>query len=352
MHPGFGGYSVKYSPWGGGMMAVCAAENFGVQGSGKVYIVSNQGAQGGINVERMVATEDGAFDVAWSEHSPNHFVVACGDGVLKLFDVSTVAENPNPVSVMRHQQGEVYSVDWNLVSKDTFVSGCWNREIKVFHPATGACVNTFVGHQKEVYRVAFSPKHNELFASCSGDGTFKLWDTRTAQSMLTQSGHNGEIILGCDWNKYDPNVLATSSVDKTVKLWDVRRPQQPLFLLRGHQSAVRTVRCSPHSRNLILSGGYDFQLCLFDTDRPQPLSQRYVQHKEFVVGCDWSLEHPGVVASTGWDSMLYVWKLGTPIVATHGAQPPLPPCPPPIKQMPVDGMNPGMPPAAPRTVPH
>ncbi|KAJ9464359.1 Peroxisome biogenesis protein 7 [Diplonema papillatum] len=328
LHPGFCGYGVEYSPWGGDRMAVCAAENFGVKGTGKIYILNNAGG-GPLQLETMAATEDGVFDIAWSETSPNHLVAACGDGVVKVFNLQTCGEASMPELVLRHGRGEVYSANWNTISKTFFITSSWGREVRIWNPANGSCVMTYTEHQKEVYNAVWNPKNNDLFASCSGDGTFKLWDARRPTSLITHAGHNGEIILSCDWNKYDANVLVTSGVDRVVRMWDVRKVQQPLLALRGHQSAVRRVKCSPHSRNLILSAGYDFQLCLFDTDRRQPLAQRYVQHKEFVVGCDWSLEHPGVVTSTGWDSLVFVWELGKPVVATHGAQPPLPPCLPP-----------------------
>eukprot|EP01063_Lacrimia_lanifica_P025196 TRINITY_DN32974_c0_g1_i1.p2 TRINITY_DN32974_c0_g1~~TRINITY_DN32974_c0_g1_i1.p2 ORF type:complete len:354 (+),score=98.90 TRINITY_DN32974_c0_g1_i1:76-1137(+) len=335
MHPNFGGYAAEFSPWGGGLLAVCAAECFGVQGSGKLYILNTQG-QGPVKLEAGAATADGCFDAAWSELAAHHVVVGCGDGNVLLWDLRTIGTG-QPQAVMRHSQGEVYSCHWNQVSKQVFATGCWNREIKIWNAQTCQPVRTYQEHMKELYCVKWSPKNNDMMASCSGDGMFKVWDARQPKSLLSHPGHGGEIILSCDWNKYDPNVLVTSGVDRMVKMWDIRRPQQPLLLLRGHQSAVRTVKCSPHSRNLILSGGYDFQLCLFDTARQQPLSQRYVQHKEFIVGLDFALDAPGVVASTGWDCLTYTWTLGKPVVATHQAQAPLPqwPIPPKLPRPPV-----------------
>lgn len=77
---------------------------------------------------RRFDTQDSLYDTAWSEIHENQIVVACGDGSVKLFDISL--EN-YPVQSWQEHNREVYSVSWNLVSKDTFASSSWDGTIKV-----------------------------------------------------------------------------------------------------------------------------------------------------------------------------------------------------------------------------
>jgi peroxin-7 len=73
-------------------------------------------------------TQDSLYDTAWSEAHENQIAVACGDGSVKLFDISL---NNFPVQSWQEHNREVYSVSWNLVSKDTFASSSWDGTIKV-----------------------------------------------------------------------------------------------------------------------------------------------------------------------------------------------------------------------------
>jgi len=77
---------------------------------------------------RRFDTQDSLYDTAWSEAHENQIVVACGDGSVKLFDI---ALNNFPVQSWQEHNREVYSVSWNLVSKDTFASSSWDGTIKI-----------------------------------------------------------------------------------------------------------------------------------------------------------------------------------------------------------------------------
>ena len=73
-------------------------------------------------------TQDSLFDVAWSEAHENQIVVGCGDGSVKLYDISV---NEFPVRSWQEHNREVFSVHWNLVTKDTFASSSWDGTIKI-----------------------------------------------------------------------------------------------------------------------------------------------------------------------------------------------------------------------------
>eukprot|EP00760_Papus_ankaliazontas_P038207 PhM_4_TR8958/c0_g1_i1/m.55104/K13341/PEX7, PTS2R; peroxin-7 len=347
-HPKLAGYAVKFNPWEGSTLAVAAAENFGISGCGMLYFLKIA-PDGDLVLDGMVPSADGCFDVSYSENDPNIVVAGCGDGI-KIVD----RQRQGVVQTLAEHQAEVYGVHWNPTAKDSFASGSWDCTVKVFPAGAHTSAVTYAEHTKEVYEVNWNPREATLLGSCSGDGSWRLYDVRTPRSVHAVPGHGGEIVLSLDWNRYDPNVLLTSSVDRSVKMWDVRRPQKEIIAFCGHEAAVRRVRCSPHSRNLFVTTGYDFRVCVWDTDRPQnALTQRYEQHREFVVGIDWSLVEPGVVATAAWDGLSYMWPLGRPPVPTHARRPPLPPfnvpprTTPPRNSMQRGGMGPRMPPGPP-----
>ncbi len=74
-------------------------------------------------------TNDAQYDLAWSEINENQLLVACGDGSIKMYDVSVAAEFP--VMNFHEHKREAFSVAWSPVSKDTFASSSWDGTVKI-----------------------------------------------------------------------------------------------------------------------------------------------------------------------------------------------------------------------------
>ena len=123
---GFNGYAVKYSPFFDSRIAVASAANFGLVGNGRLHILGL--TDQGIVAEKTFDTQDSLFDLAWSETHENQVLVAAGDGSVKLFDIGV---DEFPVRSWQEHKREVFSVSWNLVSKDTFSSSSWDGTIKI-----------------------------------------------------------------------------------------------------------------------------------------------------------------------------------------------------------------------------
>ena len=87
---------------------------------------------------RRFESQDGQYDVAWSEMNDNQLVSTCGDGSVKLWDL----QQPGfPLMSWEEHQAEVYSCDWNLISKDMFATGSWDDTIKLVR-AAALCTRT------------------------------------------------------------------------------------------------------------------------------------------------------------------------------------------------------------------
>ena len=142
-------------------------------------------------------------------------------------------------------------------------------------------VATIHAHQACVYQALFSPHQPDILATCSTDGTLKIFDVRsqsyapitnnftqpTTAAALTVPA-SGTEVLSLDWNKYRPFVLASTGVDKVVKVWDCRMIKMGSdagqavggiceVSLPGHEYAVRKVQWSPHRPDVLATASYD-----------------------------------------------------------------------------------------------
>jgi peroxin-7 len=127
----------------------------------------------------------------------------------------------------------------------------------------------------------FSPHHPDLLATCSTDGTVKLFDTREPSYVTGPNVNNftqpmtaaaltipasPTEVLSVDWNKYRSFVIASGGVDKVAKVWDCRmvRPGEVNKVggvsesqLLGHEYAIRKLQWSPHKADILATSSYD-----------------------------------------------------------------------------------------------
>ncbi|GAA6014055.1 hypothetical protein JCM10207_000221 [Rhodosporidiobolus poonsookiae] len=361
---GFACYSVAFSPFYPAKLAVAGAANFGLVGNGRLSILNQQegGAAlggGGIVPEKGFDTQDGLYDLAWSECHENQLATGSGDGSVKLWDVML---NDFPIRKWHEHQREVFSVDWSNTQKELFCTSSWDGSIKIWTPDRPASLTTIPAHAACVYAALFSPSQPSIIASCSSDGTLKLWDTRSplpastpsapgqpalATPQLSIPAHPSAEILDLDFNKYGPHLLATASVDRTVKVHDLRvasssasaspaaggapylQPTSTVATLLGHEYAVRRVAWSPHSSAHLATGSYDMTARVWSVHAAAAggagaggaastfsaqggvgarMERVWDRHSEFVVGVAWSLFEEGVVASCGWDQEVHLWR--------------------------------------------
>lgn len=234
------------------------------------------------------------------------------------------------------------------------------RRTRQWTPERQASLQTIPAHGACVYSALFSPSQPSIIASCSSDGSLKLWDTRTplpatpaatpgqpalATAQLTIAAHPGSEILDLDFNKYDPYLIATASVDRSVKVHDVRAasssppappatsgiphvvPHATVATLLGHEYAVRRVAWSPYRRELLATASYDMTARIWSVEAAggaghapgmttfqarggmgARIERVWDRHKEFVVGVGWSLFEEGTVASCSWDQEVHLWR--------------------------------------------
>ena len=89
-------------------------------------------------------------------------------------------------------------------------------------------VRTLAEHTRAVYNAVWNTQDNSLVASCSGDGTVKIWDLNCERSVTTVTGPQSTEVLALDWNKYNQFELVAGSANGSIVVY-VRETQRVSF---------------------------------------------------------------------------------------------------------------------------
>lgn len=291
---------MEFNPFIENQVAVASGSNFGIVGVGQLWILRFDEVTGKVYIKEIYKTPDVLFDLAWHEKYDNLLITGSGDGSICLFDTSQKLKH---VKIWKEHSREIFSVNWNYITKEHFISSSWDHTIKLWKPDMNNSLKTFHGHKGCIYSTAWSPSDPNVFVSASGDGTIKLWDINQNNHILNIQAHPTEI-LSVDWNKYNKNLIVTGSIDKSLKIFDIRNPSNPLVQLFGHNLAIRKVKYSPHHANIIGSVSYDMTLRIWDVNQMKCIDI-FDNNTEFVTGIDWNLFKPGQLVTCGWDENVH-----------------------------------------------
>eukprot|EP01119_Soliformovum_irregulare_P011435 TRINITY_DN2859_c0_g1_i1.p1 TRINITY_DN2859_c0_g1~~TRINITY_DN2859_c0_g1_i1.p1 ORF type:complete len:1228 (-),score=417.22 TRINITY_DN2859_c0_g1_i1:56-3739(-) len=232
----------------------------------------------GLNFVSQISAHAGAIfsvvDVPPENYkSPNSRVLTTSaDSTMKLWEISfqdetQSAEIRNLKNFSHLTTGGILSLGvfpkGPTVNDDplTFVFGSQSTTMMTCDISTETTTQ-LSGHYGYIYGIVMMPP---LFASCSGDGTIKLWEISTLKEVQTLVGHKG----GVQCIHYQYPTLYSGSRDGTIKVWEQwERGTIGKWLcirtLRDHQSPILALSAT---NTLLFSSSDDHVFKVWDRDR-------------------------------------------------------------------------------------
>ncbi|XP_045471031.1 cleavage stimulation factor subunit 1 [Harmonia axyridis] len=180
--------------------------------------------------------------------SGDHLLVATNHPVVRLYDVNTtqcyVCAFPS------HQHTN--TVTWVKWSPDARVFATCSKDgsIKLWDGVSNRCINTFIkAHDGlEVCSVAFS-KNGKYLLSAGKNSICKLWELTTSRCLIayTGAGTTGkqEYEAQCVFNHTEDYVLFPDEATTSLCAWNSRNASRKQLMSLGHNGAVRLIAHSP-----------------------------------------------------------------------------------------------------------
>ncbi|KAL8768238.1 MAG: hypothetical protein Q9209_005468 [Squamulea sp. 1 TL-2023] len=248
---------------------------------------------------------DGVYTMAKDPESLERFASGSGDGVVKVWDLTSREEIWNTQA----HENIVKGISW---TKDRKLLTCAaDKSIKLFDPYNtspsapplstylGSTAYTSISHHRSqptfaasssviaiydlartastplqtlhwptqtdtITTISFNPTESSILASAATDRSLTLYDLRTSsplsRAILTFTTNK------ISWNPMEAFNFAAASEDHNIHLFDMRNLKRSLNVLKDHVAAVMDVEFSPTGQELV-SASYDRSIRLWDRDQ-------------------------------------------------------------------------------------
>lgn len=208
-------------------------------------------------------------------------------------DVCFLAQRPPPTDEWDRSPSRHHPTT-NLLAS----AGAGEFEINVSDCNVMKCVSSYRGHEKPVMSLHCGMEQSNTFVSGSLDGTIRLWDLRSRESISkvsntkapnSQAGSDGTPV-GCV--RLDPSgrLVVSGHKDGSCMLYDLRAGKR-LQIFQAHEDDIRTLNFSPKSYYL-LTGSYDGSVRLFDIQGQLTSPLHGVQVAQLADKCVQTSWHP------------------------------------------------------------
>jgi len=245
---------------------------------------------------------DGVYKMAKDPNSLERFASASGDGVVKVWDLTSQEEIWNAQAHENIVKGLCWTRDNRLLSCGT------DRTVKLYDPYNtpagsrpidtwlGAGAFTSISHHRSqssfavssskisvydlsrpsstpiqtlswptsidtISAISFNQTETSVLASTANDRSVVLYDLRTSSPL-----HKTVLRLASNaisWNPMEAFNFAVANEDHNIYIFDMRKMDRALNVLRDHVAAVMDVEFSPTGEELV-SASYDRSIRLWN----------------------------------------------------------------------------------------
>lgn len=167
------------------------------------------------------ATE--GYALAFSPNLSGHLLSGSIDGQI-LSHIPQPGGWASPVSLAPAHTQSVEDLDFSSTVANVFASCSMDASFALWDVRQNqACHRQLEAHgnQADLNVLKWSPLVPHLLLTCSDDGSFRCWDVRQLDGALASFSHHTQPLTSCSWHPKDEAVLAVSCQDGQLTMWDL-----------------------------------------------------------------------------------------------------------------------------------
>jgi len=188
------------------------------------------------------------FALSWSPTKPGRLIFGdCSGRIFLSESLLPIANNSN---------------DGGLSNMNCAVPITWSQS-----------PSPFVGHRGSVEDLQWSPTEESVFASCSIDGTIRIWDVRMRkEAARTFEASNRVDVNVISWNTKVAYLLASGADDGDIRVWDLRSLKNSsssnecssVAHFKWHTDQITALEWDPNDESTLAASGADNQVTIWD----------------------------------------------------------------------------------------
>ncbi|ODV79837.1 WD40 repeat-like protein [Suhomyces tanzawaensis NRRL Y-17324] len=284
-----------------------------------------------INVLQKISHFGDVNKVQYMPQKPNVLASANNVGDLVIYERTKHSNFKNdlaPLSVANKVQmtlrgqssdtnNEIFAIDWNKQREGVLVSGNMNGDLNVFDIKKYSSASDVLDQHQHIANgsgvndIEWFSNHDSLFAVADETGSVRIYDTRSATSLVAKVQASESGINGISINKQNPTCFSTGDSRGSIVIWDIRYKELPYSTINKHKDSITQVKWHPRLSNIVASSSSDTTVQIFDVNKHEQDEGLLFVHAGHMLGVndfDWSFHDDWLLSSVADDNSLHVWK--------------------------------------------
>eukprot|EP01016_Furgasonia_blochmanni_P047994 TRINITY_DN7107_c0_g1_i1.p1 TRINITY_DN7107_c0_g1~~TRINITY_DN7107_c0_g1_i1.p1 ORF type:complete len:587 (+),score=125.17 TRINITY_DN7107_c0_g1_i1:304-2064(+) len=167
---------------------------------------------------------------------------------------------------------EGFAIDWSSKSLGRLATGSTDGKLFLYNVQDESFSDwarddhPYVAHKASVEDIQFSPIEDYAFASCSVDGSVKVYDMRVGDKRNAQiniKAHDCDVNV-ISWNIPKPVLIASGADDGCFKIWDVRYPNKFITEILWHNEPITSIAFQPNDESVVAVASADNRVSIWD----------------------------------------------------------------------------------------